>query len=303
MKIYLAGCDSNSALDTAKSGMIPRAFYSFFTLRKHKTNILKEVKHEHVIIDSGAHSFFTRSESVSSATGRRLKSAVRKTGDPLLFFEQYLAWAIAHQDYFDFFVELDIGEIVGQKQVEKWRERVREAGLAKKLITVYHPAVMSLNDYQSLLRASDSKYVGLEGLRKNGKPLPYGTLIKMARDAGVRTHGFAMTKREWMEGYPFHSVDSSSWLATVEYGRGLTLGRKGLQYTKFKDQRSCSTMGEIVAPSKLHQSCRRDEWNQRLECSVRAYLRWEQKITALWSARGIEDLPTYEPARIQPENR
>src|SRR5690606_30818540 len=156
-----------------------------------------------ITVDSGAHSFF-------HAEGLTFKGKMKQDpGDPLDFFEGYIDWIKAHFHLIDYFVELDLQELVGQDRLLGWREEMKRAGIFGKCITVHHTCNTE-KDWQELLEGSESAYVAVEGLRPGVTPLPYGTLLRDAYRQQIRVHAFALIQPQYLHRYPFYSADSAS---------------------------------------------------------------------------------------------
>lgn len=287
MKIFLAGGEGSDPQELLSK--IDNIFLSYYYLRNSKKSeeILKNTRKncKTIIIDSGAHTFFSERASEGLSVSVHKKTTKTKE-DPDQYFKKYLQWIKENEKFFDFFVELDIGEIVGQKKVEKWRNEIGKAKLLKKCITVFHPAVMSFEDYKKLVDSSESKYVAVEGDRPQlRKRIDYLPLLKYAYDRKVRVHGFAMTKRDVMEKYPFYSVDSTSWIAGTQYGSQLFKIKEKVINIRF------SYSGIRTKEIKKVLENKNNLKNQRkvlLEESIKAYKQLEKFYSDLWAKKGIK---------------
>ena len=216
---------------------------------------------------------------------------------PNLYFMNYLKWLVKYRNLYDYFVELDIGEIVGQGKVEQWREEIKQVGLIEKCITVYHPNCVSLEDYDKMIKESASKYVALEGDRPNRKRIAYLPLIDKARTQGVRVHGFAMTKKDIFDTVPFYSVDSTSWKSGAMYGQLIAINKSSVysHVSSVKTRMNLQKMQRsLVANSlygqrNLHLSFHKDTRvarNSRLALAINSFSHAETYYTKLWEARG-----------------
>lgn len=290
MKIFLAGVEQQDSYKVVGEKKIKNAFLSYYYLRKNTTPEKMSFFRnnlELIILDSGAHTFFSEmaGEGLSVSVHKK-KTKTKDTPDE--YWEKYKSWLIKYSPFIDFFVELDIGEIVGQKKVLEWREELKALGLYHKCITVYHPDIMSWDDYISTLEDSQSKYVALEGDRPQKRSrLPYLKLIKECYTRGIKVHGFAMTKVSVVETYPFYSVDSTSWKAGCQYGSAKVMTNSGLKNIKFKSKKAMfSVQGDNLLD--IHNT---DEKHlsryKNFELTARSYNEWQNKITALWLKRGI----------------
>lgn len=288
MKIFLAGVEGGEPQKVKNE--IEYAFYSYYYLRGNKRpQVMVGTKEAHKIlfIDSGAHSFFNEKseEGVMSATFHSKKSKTKET--PQEYFDAYVIWLKENFDKFDYFAELDIGEIVTQEVVLEWRDVLRKENLYSKCVPVYHPTTMDWNDYMEMLDTCESGYIALEGDRGHRKRLNYNKLIKPAYDRGIKVHGFAMTKTEVLRNHPFYSVDSTSWLASEMYGT-LPLHEQGkIKQIRYQDKKKftdklCKLDTNILFGDDL---AARRLYNMRL--GIKAYKEYEHYYTKLWQKRNI----------------
>jgi len=280
MKIFLATMESQCSYLSRASIKARNAFISFYTFSRFrdKARLVKVLYNVRSIVtglitcDSGAHTFFAEvPEKGFSASGHNKKTKTKMGIDE--YFEKYLQFLKEFGQYLDYFVELDIGEIVGQEKVEGWREVLKKEGLFKKCITCYHPSIMNLDYFEKMCKESESRYVAVEGdrpMQRRGR-LDYTTLIKIARKNNCKIHGFAMTKPDALSMFPFFSVDSSSWNAIMVYGKsgirktyGKTRDFESV-YIKTYEGRGHLLLKEIEA------------WNKM-----------EDFYTNLWKIRGVE---------------
>jgi len=193
-----------------------------------------------LIVDSGAHTFFNQKGGVLSVTNVKRKGTIEVS--PSQWFCDYMRWLERNRGRYDYFVELDIGEICGQKTVYAWRRRLARAGLSDRMIVAHHPAVESFDEWLARLDDVESKYVAIEGVRSRSvAPIKYLKYIDVCYERGIRIHGFAMTKIDHMLTYPFYSCDSTSWQSGTRYGRGpvpsMTKPYLMFDFSAFSEQR------------------------------------------------------------------
>lgn len=93
----------------------------------------------------------------------------------------------------------------------------------------------------------------------------------MTRDR-VRVHGFAMTKLDLMEAYPFYSVDSTSPLASVIFGK------YSLPNMKFKKR------DQVIKEKSIE--CFHDD-HERMEKCIVDLIVVQNYITELWAKKGV----------------
>lgn len=285
MQVYLAAFETqfkNYKIDLPKTANLFCTYY-YRKLTEHALLFLKESKHQGIItIDSGAHSFFElMGISVTSKEG----STGKALPNPYEYFEAYLAWVKEWYDHFSYFVELDLQELVGQKVILEWRERMKKEGVYGKCITVWH-SYNSMDDFISQLADSHSKYVAIEGIRKGQPILDYNRYIKEAYERGIKIHGFALTRTELLKQCPFYSVDSSSWTSSIRYGK-IHVWDEAQKKVKIVDSKE-KAFFKYNVPTQLHSRNRAADDNKyKLEFNALAYFKMQQYFTKLWEARGI----------------
>jgi len=295
MEIYLAGCEAgDKPLNTViGEDRIENGFISYYYMRTRKSKKSIQFYREHIqniIIDSGAHSFFGEQDQFETASV--VKRSIKTKVSPADYMNQYFEWLDLNRNSFEYFVELDIGEIVGQETVERWRLGLKERGLMDQAITVYHPAVMSWEDYIALLDASESRYIALEGLRGGKSPIPYLKCIREAHRRGVRVHGFAMVKDNLMLRYPFTSVDSVSWKAGNIWGI-VAVPDEDSRVRMAKPRhglRQAMEAAEFVGPNGINQKTKEDRFHYqyRVLCAgIIGVERRQEFFSSLWKRRGV----------------
>jgi len=228
-----------------------------------------------VILDCGAHSLF----SINGVSAHNRES--RRSGpiDVSAYFTQYLAFVEKNWDSLSFFVELDIGELVGMDRVRRMRRRIKERGLSSKCLYGWHPP-NGLRDYLWMVDNAESRYVGIQGPRPRLPVLEYGPFVSKAYDAGCRLHGFAITNTDLLQRYPFYSVDSTRWLTTVQY----------MRHTEFVDGKFVNPFVGVRSPwVKAKPSLAGGLSAQdRLRQTIQAARDAERFFTDYWRAREVD---------------
>lgn len=307
MRIYMAACETNCVQQAkvAEHGFKWHAFLSYYNLCESKDpspdarigSFKKSLRS--VVTDSGAFTFLGGAESGD----QKRKHAVE-------FFERYFEWVKKYADQMDYFVELDVGQIVGYDLVLKWRERMRKAGVAEKCIIVYHGKDCEFSQFVREAEKWPSRYTGVESLPslyaktpdgQARKPLDYVKIIKAMYDRGIRVHGFAMTKPQYMRQVPFFSVDSASWKSALMFHRVPTYkwiggGLNSFDLLRPETPKQRKMIAEMVmrtgTGNELYKKNKAGEY-ERSRCvaaiiGMHPYLELERDMTALWKARGVD---------------
>jgi hypothetical protein len=287
MKIYLSGLESKKTevMDLLKN---ENGFFSYYYLKqKNEERTLlhfKKAKDNNIsiIIDSGAHTWFTETGVSSAST---LKKTTKTKETPEEFFNLYLKWIEKYYEYIEYYVELDVGQIVGQEKVDSWYEQIKEKGFASKCIRVYHPTAASDEWLDNLINTSESKFIGLEGKRKGKPTMHYNKIIKKAFDKKVKVHGFAMTGTNDLLNHPWYSVDSTSWRMGEHYG-ACPVFDEATHTIKYIDYDNKETIHMKINYDRINE--RNNEGRYQLyEIGINAFLELQRYITKVWTKRNV----------------
>lgn len=291
MIIYLAATETQIVGTKFEVKIHPDAnlFLTFYYPEKTMPALkfLQRNQHQGIItIDSGAHSFFS-TVGISATTHKKKTTARKSQSDPEAYFKSYVKFLVEYQDTFDYFVELDIQELIGMETVLRWRKELKTIGLAKKMIPVYH-FCEPMSHFEKIVAEAESRYIGIEGLTRRSKNRNHLYFVKKAYEAGCKIHGFAFTKQDLLVEIPFYSCDSSSWTAPIRYGTTVFFDKaRGRLINGQIDDAESFLQHRISA--KVHKRNRCPEgWRMKLEQAMKAYMEYEEYITSIWKERGIE---------------
>lgn len=220
MKILLATWENEMGTQVLPEVKYPYILSSFVYLRKKPIDVIMKIFKikKFFMLDSGAHTF----------------QKPGKDTDYDKFVYEYVTFIKKFQKYIDEYVELDIENKVGLKQVEKWREYMTKE-LGKPPVVVWHRE--RGKDYW-LYSVKKYPYVGFSGfvVLPNGEPeVPekyVGWFVKTAHDNQSKIHGFGLTKQRLLKKYHFDTVDSSTWLRRVSNGELWIFKDGKLQYVR-----------------------------------------------------------------------
>lgn len=162
-------------------------------------------------IDSGAHFF------LSALFKHNKKPPVAEAEAHLT---KYLAFLEALPTKPRFAVELDLQDLYGIEQIDKWREELLFPFQARTGITFafcWH-AVDGLDRWKkNFMDDPRVQYVGFSGLYNMS--LENGAQFALqSYEAGKPIHGFACVRERFLKVVPFYSVDSTSWGAGSLFG-------------------------------------------------------------------------------------
>lgn len=285
MKLYFAGMETAHSYHYRQFLPTDNFFGTYFYSKKCD-EMFKHINisnHKGLItIDSGAHSFFGfLGMSVVHNDNNKNQDEMP---DPHEYFNNYLNWIEANYDKASYFVELDLQEIVGQDTVWDWREQYKKRGVYDKIITVHHSGNKP-EHFQEMIKHSQSKYIGLEGLRDGKIKLPYMELLKEAYHKQIKVHGFALTNQKLISKYPFYSVDSSSWTAVNRYGVLFKFDKRGRMRQTRTTKEAFFKHGFDLRQATWFRD--KPDQHNKLAASQIEFRKMEEFYTKVWEKRGV----------------
>ena len=296
MKILLAAIDGSAEATKVMSDVrAPYVLASFFYSgwmhnqleRPDWFSALKTARFR--MLDSGAFTLQTTAISMAGTKGNAKALGV----DYDLMLDKYIKWtqSVRRFNLFDVWVEMDISVVTGYDWVHAQRHKLIAAGLGKGLVNVWH-ANADWDYWLYLLREAQkpgrSRYVAIEGNALDRPEMDYAKFLHVAYRAGVRVHGFKMTKLNCLKKYPFYSVDSSSWIASVVYGTTTTAHRSGGVSSKGKRLRVAEPGATPVWKGSTPLRMYRKQRIAMLESSARAWVQASHDLDQYWKRRGVD---------------
>lgn len=311
MKIFLAGAEQKKWLNEVllKSwckNFLLSYFYLWWRPEKQTLEILESVRKqaELMFLDSGAHTFLAANDlKVSSVKWNK-----SKLPDPHTYMENYKNWLVKYWHYFDIVAELDIWEVpsVWYDTVKKWRKDLDFLG-DKLLVVSHHNFFRKIfpkrtDEYERLL--NEYKYVAIWDEPDQTVLNNYFYIWKKVWK-NTRIHWFAETKVEKVWGYPYFSVDSTTWNIWSLYWTFLIFDEKekkmksfvtkwlrtsSKEFQKMKDYLSKNL--EYVCPSVkstwMENMLKYEGWLLRDRQNVFAMIRMQEYATYIWNCRGVK---------------
>jgi len=258
MKIIIAGSNTRGVEDCCKKYNMPK-LYSILNERK---NIEEWDDNHFLMVDSGAHSW---NKETITPVGMKRTSKIKPAGE---FIQTYFEFIKKHGHKKLVFVEFDVYGHLPVEQINEFYNEVQKLNMKSKFIRVYHPMLDdgTLNVLNEWIEQGH-EYIGI-----GNDSTPYlDSIFNVTKDK-VRLHGFAMTKMPLMEKYPFFSVDSTSPLSTVIFGR----------YTR--PIMSFNERDDIIKMKSIE--CYHED-HERLENAVLETAKAQEYITNLWLKKNI----------------
>ncbi len=215
MRIYLAstGQGMSKAL-RAETVQKCRPLYileTFFNGEAACDIALKSVSNENFLLDSGAFSYMNGAKVTLEQMDRYVDR-----------YAEYIVSRGIRQ-----FIEIDVDNIFGLKQVERWRKKL-ETAAGRQCIPVWHKG-RGVEYWKQMCR--QYRYVAVGGLVFHVRREEYGLiqkLVEYAYNRGVKVHGLGFTKTRELQKYRFYSVDSASWTVGAALGQQRYIFRDGM---------------------------------------------------------------------------
>lgn len=250
-----------------------------------------------VCVDSGAHFFisawFKHGKKPPPAEvedfQQRLLNELRALGAPIAFA-----------------VEMDLQDLYGPRLVAEWRARIwrpfaRELGTAA--CYVWH-STESEAVWDALVADPDVACLGMSGRVGTVIPLEQAKrMVLRAYAARKPVHGFAMLKDRILRHVPLATADSTSWASGALYGQvtrwdarrmkltRASVGRKAQAADPAAVAGALAAHGGRVTAAELRGSDKHTPLAAiaaLYQETADAYTQWEDHLTELWRARGVD---------------
>lgn len=199
------------------------------SLKYYQEEMLPEIQEWNGVFmtDSGAFSFLT---SVPENDSHKPEFWKR-------YIEEYVQFLYDNHQYIYCAANMDLDRIVGREAVNKWNEEYfRPLEKYMQIVYVAHHDKEWYNDPFSYNRIKEyamwgAEYIGIpSGL--NIKTI-YPKLYQLAKQLGIRYHGFGFTVYDYLLNKPFFSVDSTTWIMGSRFGEThIDTGRDYIAYNR-----------------------------------------------------------------------
>ncbi len=258
MKVIAAGNNTRGFNDVCMKYDHPK-LHSFLN---EKGFIEKWDDRYSLMVDSGAHSW--NKETINSI-GMKGKKVLKPAQE---FMATYLDFIRQQRQKKMVFVEFDVYGHLDKKLIDDFYHKVQALNISGVFMRVYHP-MLDGGDLSVMKEwiAEGHKYIGIG----NDSTEILREIFTLTRDK-VKIHGFAMTKIGLMEKFPFYSVDSTSALSTIIFGR------YSIPQMTFKER------AEVIEEKSIE--CFHDDW-ERLENAIIELQVVQKYMTQLWAKKGI----------------
>ena len=125
------------------------------------------------------------------------------------------------------FFELDLGALIPYTLVKQYREELFDS--TDKIIPIWH-SYLGIEEYKNL--CNDYNYIGIGGIAlKQIKLNKLPPLLKYAHNHGTKIHALGLTTINYLNKYPFDSVDSTTY-SQARFGKTLLTKNGERRYIK-----------------------------------------------------------------------
>lgn len=260
MKIVVAGSNTRGS----EAACLKHGLWKLYSILNEKKLIENWDDNEPLIVDSGAHTW--NKESITKV-GMKGKTKLKPAKE---FIEFYFNFIMKYKHKKFVFVEFDTYGHLSKEEIDHYYKRIKETeDMTAKIARVYHP-ILDGGSLDTIRQWMDEgqEYIFIA----NDSNQMLDEIFYLTQDK-VMVHGLAMTKARLLMQYPFFSVDSTSPLSTVIFGR---YSRPIMAF----DERS-----DIIERKSI--KCF-DEDPDRLEKAIIETKESEDLFTELWKKKGIE---------------
>lgn len=283
MNLYFASSPSRIHIGVLKKNGAKNLLFSYaFIKRAEKlAELIDGNWPDRVILDSGAFSTWTKGSTVD--------------------LEAYAAFCTKFRELMPKEVEVNVvnldvlpgtwGHVPSKEDIaisaEKgWQNMLYLESLGLKVIHVFHQH----EDFAILDKLkAHSDYIGISPANDVSmkEKLDWLNKVFLNLKDGTKTHGFAVTSHKQLLGYPFYSVDSSSWVTPARFGRVAILTDRGeIKTFPYKSKDDVEKFWPYIAHMGI-QRIAHPRWEDRVGIAIKAYKGLEELATKVWTQRGV----------------
>lgn len=284
MNLYYASTPGRIHIDVLKNNQAKNLLFSYAFIKNPKklVSLLGDFKPERIILDSGAFSVWTKGGAVN--------------------LENYARFCVQFRDMLPKEIELNVvnldvlpgkwGFVPTQEQIAEsaekgWQNMLYLESKGLKVIHVFHQH----EDFSILEKLRQhSDYIGISPANDVSmrEKLDWLNRVFLSIKGETKTHGFAVTSDKQLLGYPFYSVDSSSWVIPARFGRVAIFTDRGqIKTFSYKSKDDIEKFWPYISNIGIDRIASYPRWEDRVGISIRAYKKLEELATKVWSSRGV----------------
>jgi len=286
MNLYFASSPSRIHIGVLKENKAKNLLFSYAFIKRPEKLIELIVGDgtrlpERIILDSGAFSVWSKGDTVS--------------------LDDYAEFCVRFKELLPPGIELNVvnldvlpgkwgfvptAEQIAESAEKGWQNMLHLESLGLKVIHVFHQH----EDFAILERlAKHSDYIGISPANDVSiqQKLDWLNKVFLYLKDGTKTHGFAVTSHKQLLGYPFYSVDSSSWVTPARFGRiAVFTDRYEIKTFPYKSQSDVEKYWPYISNIGMAKIAH-PRWEDRVSIAIRAYQKLEEVATKIWASRGV----------------
>jgi len=268
MRVFLATAESVRSRVYLLKHNVQNVLFSYHIMNKGKFGINNYEAADKLLFDFKGKTIFCDSGAATLQKGITPK----QFDDVVVAYGEFLK---RYSKHFIGCAEMDIYNLFPKEKIQEVRRYLEQ--FCNNLIPVWH-VNMGLKDWKAFLDNYSYVAVGITKLVK--EPVLF-RLVRLAYEAGVKVHGFAVTTNEKMINIPFFSVDSSTWINGDKYGEyqeyvnGKVMKFKNVRAKENIKRRKIEHVNVFLKPSL------------KTERNLLAFQKLEKHVTKLWAKRGV----------------
>lgn len=280
MKIYLAGCDGDKQASLLTGQNVLSSFFSIPFDGPEKF-VNAHGPYKSYFMDCGAFSAWSQGTSID--------------------IDKYCQFILHHQHRLDVYAHLD--DKNSEKKTMENLE-IMETKYKLKPLPVWHAVNRNFKLLGELLEKYDYIAIGAMAGEGGKDEVLHDTLkiiFSMALKYGKnkdgtlkkRFHAFGWTGFNWLVRYPWYSADSTSWLAGSRFGTIPIFNIKTGKMMTIPITKEAILKNWKHIPRKLRNLEKlldkkgSRNYENRLKVAIEAYSTLEERVTKIWTARGI----------------
>lgn len=283
MNLYFASSPSRIHINVLKRNEAKNLLFSYaFIKRAEKlVELIGDFKPKRVILDSGAFSVWTKGGTVN--------------------LEEYANFCVRFRELLPKEIEVSVvnldvlpgqwGHVPSKEDIalsaEKgWQNMLYLESLGLKVIHVFHQH----EDFEILEKLkAHSDYIGISPANDVSmkEKLDWLNKVFLNLKDKTKTHGFAVTSHKQLLGYPFYSVDSSSWVTPARFGRIAVLtDRYEIKTFPYKNRDDVEKFWPYISDIGIDKIAN-PRWEDRVSIAIKSYQKLEAIATKVWKTRGV----------------
>lgn len=269
--IFYSGVETESYLNTLYDMGIRNFLMSYHYIQKIHMSMDKKFSGKGIkfFIDSGAFTYQI-DPKYSEYTIEMWEEQIQR----------YLKWTERNKDYIFAIANLDLEEMLGGEVVRRWNEKYFEPFMLRTGIPVcfvWHPH--SACDWEYYC-----KRYPYTGYSNDIEGVNHMEMLKVAENHNTLIHGFAMTKTKLLTNLPFYTVDSTTWMAGVQYGEVNFWNGSKMSRLK-KDKWKGSMLPTLVEMGFDKEKLLAEDIEEMIKVNARAFMDAEEYVQTRLKSR------------------